>query len=442
MKSASYAGIEFFVSESKETYGRRNAVFEFSNRDTPYVQGLGRKARRFSVEGFFTGEAAEHTAKRFIESCETLSESDLIHPFLDETLLVTLDDSLEISRHSRDRNYISFSANFIEKGSKKPVVKPLDTNLIDSSKSLIDSAKEGLGKALNIAEMTRNQIDQLTDFIHESTEFIRESARITTMSALALNEIGYSLKRLENEITNTLNAPFEAADLLSASLKSLKAFEFNKLRKLKAFSMISGNASSRSGLNDSIESDRLEKNKNAVSNFLALTAGGFALSEIHHMNSGDPDPEEADPWEFSHAQKSLAVSEFISSESDPEAVSPEQLSESLEQKIFISYGIITELREQLAETLENLSDTVSDDPVLFPASLNAVTAIKTTELSEKRFPRTIRIEVKQDVPLKVFSYHYRQNPDLLLELNQPEFPYYIQAGTEMEVIENVVTKNQ
>lgn len=445
-KEASFAGIDFYVIESRETYGKRNAIFEFSNRDEPYIESLGRKARRYSIEGFFEGSEAKKHSEDFIKACESQEKADLIHPFIEAIIPVSLDDTLEITRHTRDINYVSFSANFIEKGTIKPILLSQNLEAMDASGDLLDSAKSGFASAMNlsdIAGMASSAIDQVTDYISEVTGFIKEAARLTTMSALAINEIGYSLKKLENEIASALNAPFEAADLLSDSLEKLSAFEFNKLKKLRALALI-GQAERQTSDNpgNSETTRRIQRVNKAVSDFVALTAIAHGIREIHHLNSGEPDQKQADPWELSSTQKSLIISENFPTDSDPETIGPDEISEVLEPQEFISYATITELKESLAETLEEISDNSSEDPVLFPATLRAMTTVQTLNISSERFPRTKKIEIKQDIPLIVFSYHNQQDRELLLRLNALEFPYFIPAGTMLEVVENAVTKNQ
>ena len=52
---ASFRGVQFHVETGEQAGGRRDVLHEFPNRDTPYSEDLGRRARRFSVTAYIIG---------------------------------------------------------------------------------------------------------------------------------------------------------------------------------------------------------------------------------------------------------------------------------------------------------------------------------------------------------------------------------------------------
>ncbi|TNY06237.1 DNA circularization protein, partial [Escherichia coli] len=45
LRPASFRGVGFFVASDQGEYGRRGPVHEYPNRDNPYFEDLGEKAR-------------------------------------------------------------------------------------------------------------------------------------------------------------------------------------------------------------------------------------------------------------------------------------------------------------------------------------------------------------------------------------------------------------
>jgi prophage DNA circulation protein len=52
---ATFRGAVFHVEVREKASGRRDFVHEFPNRDQPYSEDLGRRARRFTVAGYVIG---------------------------------------------------------------------------------------------------------------------------------------------------------------------------------------------------------------------------------------------------------------------------------------------------------------------------------------------------------------------------------------------------
>ena len=81
---ASFRGVSFGVISASSKFGRRNAVHEYPFRDTPWVEDLGRQARRFSVTGFIVGDDVIERRDAMIAACESsdTGSSTLVHPTL------------------------------------------------------------------------------------------------------------------------------------------------------------------------------------------------------------------------------------------------------------------------------------------------------------------------------------------------------------------------
>ena len=54
--TASFRGVEFKVQKHDATFGRRQVVYEYPQRDTPSTEDLGRRARELSLDAYVIGE--------------------------------------------------------------------------------------------------------------------------------------------------------------------------------------------------------------------------------------------------------------------------------------------------------------------------------------------------------------------------------------------------
>lgn len=79
---ASFRGVPFFVEASDRTGGRRVMVHEFPLRDDPFVEDLGRRARKFRVDGYVVGDdyiAQKNALLAALEDEE--GPGQLVHPY-------------------------------------------------------------------------------------------------------------------------------------------------------------------------------------------------------------------------------------------------------------------------------------------------------------------------------------------------------------------------
>lgn len=79
---AAFRGAAFFVESSERSGGRRVVVHEFPLRDEPFVEDLGRRARKFRVEGYLIG--SDYMAQRDALLAALEDEEgpgQLVHPY-------------------------------------------------------------------------------------------------------------------------------------------------------------------------------------------------------------------------------------------------------------------------------------------------------------------------------------------------------------------------
>ena len=80
LRPASFRGVSFFVTSAGGQAGRRNAVHEYPFRDDPWVEDLGKSARRFQVVGYVVGDDVIAQRARMLDAVEAAGDGELVHP--------------------------------------------------------------------------------------------------------------------------------------------------------------------------------------------------------------------------------------------------------------------------------------------------------------------------------------------------------------------------
>nr|DAG49554.1 MAG TPA: DNA circularization protein [Caudoviricetes sp.] len=123
LRKASYEGIQFDVDSATLSFGRRTVTHEFPQRDTSYVEDLGKATRQFSIQGFIVGDDFIDRSKRLIDKIESQVGTDrranhgkLVHPWLG-SLEVTPIDNPSIT-YDKAKRICTFTLTFLEAGNE------------------------------------------------------------------------------------------------------------------------------------------------------------------------------------------------------------------------------------------------------------------------------------------------------------------------------------
>ena len=134
LRPGSFRGVPFETKQTITSVGRRVKVHEYPQRDVPYVEDLGRKAREITFTAFVVGVDYIAQMQKLIGALEQPGSGVLIHPWLGK-MTVTPKEASKVTFSDRLRT-ASVDLTFVESGELKfPEVKE-DTQ---SKSSLIAS---------------------------------------------------------------------------------------------------------------------------------------------------------------------------------------------------------------------------------------------------------------------------------------------------------------
>jgi prophage DNA circulation protein len=132
-RTASFRGIEFKVEGHDAQFGRRQVTHEFPQRDDPFTEDLGRRARELSVDAYLIGDDYPAQRNRLIAAAETDGPGELVHPYLGNMQVVCT--GLSLRESSRETRMCRLQLTFIEAGEAK-----FPTNVTDAVQSVASSA--------------------------------------------------------------------------------------------------------------------------------------------------------------------------------------------------------------------------------------------------------------------------------------------------------------
>jgi len=117
---ASIGDAPFFALSVRSTFGRRTVVTEFPDRDQAASEDLGRRARRFAVEGVTIGAEYMRARDAVVDVLEGEGPYVFSHPWYGEVSVV-LDGAVEVSENVNEGGVARISFSVVEVGTTEPL---------------------------------------------------------------------------------------------------------------------------------------------------------------------------------------------------------------------------------------------------------------------------------------------------------------------------------
>lgn len=224
--AGSFRGVPFRTVTADFKVGRRNVVHEYPQRDIPYVDDLGRRARRFVVEAYVVGDDYLDQRDALVRAFEEGGPGELIHPRYG-ILRVSIDGEASF-KEDRDHNGIArISVTFVEDGLNNfPQVSANTVSQVEAATNAADEAAEqDFGEKHNVdgpSVLATNAIKGVS----KSVEGVLQMARQAT-STSGLSEVSRQVGLLTGNIAGLIRTPV----VLVQSLRSIYASTVQELQR-------------------------------------------------------------------------------------------------------------------------------------------------------------------------------------------------------------------
>lgn len=205
---ASIGGVPFEARSVKSSYGRRGQTIEFVGRDEPSSKDLGRRARRWSVEGFVLGD--DYMAKRnaLVEKLESPGPHVFVHPWRGEfSVVLEPGSALEIEETVDHGGYARISFSVVEekdanKGQQLRVVPSSAAALTSAGAAVQAQAAADFAPDVTIDDVVAaltEAIDKVADILQDASE----AAASALDPALDLNDAFIDLRSAAGALAST-----------------------------------------------------------------------------------------------------------------------------------------------------------------------------------------------------------------------------------------------
>lgn len=228
---ASFRGVPFATVDAEARVGRRSVPHEYPQRDLPYVEDLGRRARVFVVEAYVIGD--DYMARRdaLMAAIEQPGAGELVHPRWG-TLQVAVQDYVSVKESTREGGVARFSISFIESGQNTFPKTTQDTVAeVDAASNVVeDAAAADFASGFDVEGLNAIAEQSLKTVQRDVNELLATARRVTDVSAAAalVGSVGGISSNLDallrSPLTLVANVRGVYSQLIQSVLRPLGAF--------------------------------------------------------------------------------------------------------------------------------------------------------------------------------------------------------------------------
>ena len=221
LQKASFRGVPFFVEGHEAQIGRRGQVHEFPQRNLPYVEDLGRRARVLTVDAYLLGANYMATRNLLIQAIEQPGPGPLVHPYLGE-LRVSLVDC-KLRENNAEGGVARITLQFVEAGDAR-----FPSASVNTGAAVIAAADLGL-LAVQYSFYRRHVVAGKPAFVANASAGMFTQALAGLQGAVGLvrgaadqvAKLQHDIDEARRDLTTLIYAPASAAQALLANVRQL-----------------------------------------------------------------------------------------------------------------------------------------------------------------------------------------------------------------------------
>ena len=187
-KSASFRGVEFKTVDAEMRIGRRTVVHEYPERDRPYPEDLGKRAKEWHVEGFVIGDDYLDKRDALVAALDAKGPGELKHPRYG-TLQVSVFGHASVRESTKEGGIARFSIQFVDAGANVfPGAREDTVAAVDKAATRCEAAAQSrYVKALNTAgplSVLQSAINAAKTTVAGILRMVRQVTSLGGLSAL------------------------------------------------------------------------------------------------------------------------------------------------------------------------------------------------------------------------------------------------------------------
>lgn len=209
LRPASFRGVPFRIDSASLIAGRRLARHEYPQRDMPYLEDMGRKAREYRIEAMILGSDYMRGRDELIAALEAPGAGQLVHPYYG-TLQVVVSGDCEVSESTQHGGLASITIVFVEAGKRQEPKSGTD------SKAVLDVRYGASNTAFEKDFAGKFTVSRLPDYV--AKDAMQTITAALSLPALALGNLAWIRANPASALTWLL------AENLPASLRNPSQF--------------------------------------------------------------------------------------------------------------------------------------------------------------------------------------------------------------------------
>lgn len=179
-RQASYKGVEFYVPDHSFTGGKRAKVWEYPGKNKPYVQKLGNKAERFTINGYLVDDNYTPQRNDLIDAVRADTNGKLVHPYYGEIIVDVLD--WDFRESVREGAMVRFTLQCVESGELTFPLTTIDnpTAVANKKRSAYDAMIEAFDAAYDIVSVPHSIAQNAIATVNKGLEAVEKAKTVVS----------------------------------------------------------------------------------------------------------------------------------------------------------------------------------------------------------------------------------------------------------------------
>lgn len=216
-------GVASFMVESVDgALGRNTQVHEYPLRDQPFVEDLGRRARRFTLDAYVIGPQYMAARDALIAQIEKPGPTRLVHPWLGE-LQVSVVECQGPRESTREGGMARFSITVIESGDRVFPSADVDTaaNVAEQAHTAALASMESFNAEFSAVAAPAFVASSATDLVRGFTDHLRGLVRTVTTVPGPIAELLADLTDLSGAVSSLILVPQTLSSRIASLVESI-----------------------------------------------------------------------------------------------------------------------------------------------------------------------------------------------------------------------------
>jgi prophage DNA circulation protein len=188
-QQGSFRGVPFQIESGDDERAQRIVIHEAPARDKPFIENLGKKANRFTVEAFLLGDDYLEQRDSLQNACSQAGTGVLVHPYYG-----TLNVHCESVRTRHDRSemrMVRISMSFVEVGELIPFISSIDTSTkvyLSANEALL-TQKTNFEKVFDFVSLPYAKAQAVLSQVNQAVETIGAARKLVSQAPAFASEI-------------------------------------------------------------------------------------------------------------------------------------------------------------------------------------------------------------------------------------------------------------